>query len=182
MSPCSSSFCISDRSARHNSYKSTKIRSQKSRFRKGHNKTQSLLLQSQIQTERSTLPSHPIVCLVRVASKAFASSVEDSGCSQNDDHCQREDAHSYPQAHPRVRVQVAAGHSRWQHNHRTDTCVITQLTEARSVKTGKLRPIDVVDVPHSTKWLHLRCNKMAFTYNIHISPRIKIHNTNTKCG
>lgn len=97
------------------------------------------------------------------ASKAFASSVEDSSCSQNDNHCQREDAHSYPQAHPRVRVQVAAGHSRWQHNHRTDTFVITQLTETRSIRTGKLRPLDVVDGSHSTKWLHLWCNRMAFT-------------------
>lgn len=112
-----------------------------------------------------------------LASKAFASSVEDSSCSQNDDHCQREDAHSYPQAHPRVRVQVAAGHSPWQHNRRTDTFVITQLTVTRSIKTGKQRPIDVVDVPHSTRWLHLWCNKMPFTWDIH-----KIHNTNTKCG
>lgn len=97
------------------------------------------------------------------ASKAFVSSVEDSSCSQDDDHCQREDAHSYPQAHLRVRVQVAAGPSRWQNNHRADTSVITQLTETCSIKTGKPRPIDVVDVPHSTKWPHLWCIKMAFT-------------------
>lgn len=68
-------------------------------------------------------------------SKAVESFVEDGSCSQNNEHCQRQDAHSDPQSQPRVRVQVAAGRQCWQHNHRSGTVIRSQLTQTDAIKT-----------------------------------------------
>lgn len=136
---------------------------------KRHNQHKAWFYITEIQTERPTLPSHPM-CLCHKSgglftSKAVVSFVEDSSCSQNNNHCQRQDAHSYPQSHPRVRVQVAAGCECWQHNHRSGTFITSQLTQTGAIKTR----------PERAEWWICRQllttywrNKTEFTQKIHI--------------